>query len=130
MPTYRHFSGDALHIKAKDGYDAQAKIDAYHSGDNCPCSKPQWGEQASAEGQDLCDCISEAQDVDSTLVYWEEQPRPVGVGAYDAIIAVKYRIYAESEEAARALADDDQGEYLETSVSVEYVGPHPLAEEC
>lgn len=52
-------TGETYFVNASSADEAEQKLAAYVSGEDCPCGLPQWGEEAAKENQDLCECVSE-----------------------------------------------------------------------
>ena len=61
MASFSVLSGTKYEVKAANADEAQAKMDAWHTGEDCPCGFPQWAENAAAEGQELCECVEEIE---------------------------------------------------------------------
>ncbi len=61
MASFSVLSGTKYEVKAANAEEAEAKMAAWHNGEDCPCGFPQWAEQAAAEGQELCECVEEIE---------------------------------------------------------------------
>ena len=57
MATYQVVTGSLFSVLADSDQDAIAKLAEYLQARDCSCGRPQWGEEAAAEGDDLCDCV-------------------------------------------------------------------------
>ena len=56
------FQGVTHKIKAEDDQQAVRKFAADFTGQDCECGFAAWGEDAAAEGQELCECVEWVRD--------------------------------------------------------------------
>ncbi len=59
MPRYIVLTGMSYAVEADTAEEAIQKFYAEDAGEDCPCGLPQWAEQASREGAELCTCVQE-----------------------------------------------------------------------
>lgn len=56
------FQGIVFNVKASDDMEAVRKFAADYTGEDCECGLPQWGEDAAAAGEQLCECVEWVRD--------------------------------------------------------------------
>lgn len=83
MPTYSVLSGTRYTVRARDEEEAEAKLQSYWFGDDCPCGLPQWGrdearrleEGGELAGDWLCECVEKDEvDTDIQIVHADRHP--------------------------------------------------------
>lgn len=67
MASYQVITGKKYDVIADSPEEAEQKYHAYVAGEDCPCGFPQWGEEAEAEGDELCECVK-YNEVDTWVI--------------------------------------------------------------
>lgn len=67
MIKFTVITGMTYEVEAETEEQAIEKFYAYDAGDDCPCGLPQWGEQASDAGDELCNCLEQGEQQTVTL---------------------------------------------------------------
>lgn len=71
MASYQVMVGKKYDVIADSAEEARDKYFGYLAGEDCPCGFPQWGEEASANGDELCKCV-EFNEIDTLVVGGDE----------------------------------------------------------
>ena len=67
MASYQVLTGKKYDVVADTPEEAEQKYHAYLAGEDCPCGFAQWGEEASANGDELCSCV-EFSEIDTLVI--------------------------------------------------------------
>ena len=81
MPTYSVLSGTRYTVQARNTDEAEAKLQAFWFGLDCPCGRPQWAEAIGRElnkygrAHELCTCVEKDEvDTDIQILHVDGHP--------------------------------------------------------